>query len=89
MFCEEFSGRKIFSLVFMSKQLLEITLTEETRGKSMLVSVTCSLSVPLEIFHPLAACQLKIFSILSRDCNSLIVPANVNCERTVHFSVAA
>lgn len=61
----------------MSEQLLEITPAEELRGKSMLVSVTFSLSVPLEIFHPLATWQLKIFSILSRDCNTVIVPANV------------
>lgn len=51
----------------------------------MLVSVTCSLSVPLEIFHPLAACQLKIFSILSRDCNSVIVPANGIVKRICSF----
>lgn len=51
----------------------------------MLVSVTCSLSVPLKIFHPLAACQLEIFSILSRDCNSIIVPANVIVKRNCSF----
>lgn len=51
----------------------------------MLVSVTCSLSVPLEIFHPLATCQLEIFSILSRDCNSVIVPANVIVKRNFSF----
>lgn len=75
------SGRKIFSLVFMSEQLLEITPAEELRGKSMLVSVTYSLSVPLDIFHLLAACLLKIFSILSRDWNSVTVPANVIVRR--------
>lgn len=65
----------------MSEQLLEITPAEELRGKSMLVSVTCSLSVPLDIFHLLAACLLKIFSILSRDWNSVTVPANVIVRR--------
>lgn len=73
------SGGKVFSLV--SKKHLEITEAEQLRGKCLIVSVTCSLSVPQEILHPLATSQLHIFSMLNRECNSLTVTANVIVKR--------